>query len=206
MPVLVIVAGPNGSGKTTLVRTGALTGLIAVPSLSINADDIAQELAGGAQPSAQQSLLAAQRSDALLDDQIAMDRSVLVETVLSSDKFKNRVVMARDKGFQIALVYVSVRIPELNIARVANRFLLGGHDVPVDRITARRTRSHQMFGWFAEAADQVYVFDNSTLVPALAAFKDGDQWTIRDLDLLADDLAETIRNLAIVGKVDPGQA
>ena len=205
MPVLVIVAGPNGSGKTTLVRTGALTGLLVVPSLSINADDIAQELAGGGQPSAEQSLLAAQKSDALLDDQIAMERSVLVETVLSSDKFKSRVAMARDRGFQIALVYVSVRIPELNIARVANRFLLGGHDVPIDRITARRARSHRMFAWFAEAADQVYVFDNSTVVPALAAFKDGGQWTIRDLDLLAGDLAETIRGFAIAGKDDPGQ-
>lgn len=196
MPNLGMVAGPNGSGKTTLVRSGVLAHVLDVPDLSINADDYAKELAAGGQPTDEQSLQAAQMSDAHLDAEIAAGRSVLVETVLSSDKFKHRVSTARQAGFRIVLVYVSVKLPELNIGRVANRRRLGGHGVPSDRVLARRTRSHRMFEWFAREADQVFVFDNSTVSPTAVAFKDRGIWTIRDLDLLPNDLAASIRVLA----------
>jgi predicted ABC-type ATPase len=196
VPTLVIVAGPNGSGKSTLVRTGALSELLDVPTISINADDIARMFATGGQPSNDQSLYAAQVSDALLDDQIVAGRSVIIETVLSSDKYKSRVVSARAAGFQVVLVYVSVRIAELNVARVANRLIQGGHDVPADRIIARRSRSHEMFAWFAKEADQVFVFDNSTTSPAIVAFKDRAEWTMLDLAGLSADLAATIVKLA----------
>ena len=196
MPTLVIVAGPNGSGKSTLVRTGALSHLFDVPAISINADDIARMFAAGGQPSGEQSLYAAQVSDALLDDQIEAGRPVIIETVLSSDKYKNRVLTARAAGFKVVLVYVSVRLPEINVARVANRLILGGHDVPSDRILARRSRSHERFAWFANEADQVFVFDNSTASPTIAAFKDGSGWTMLGLAALADDLSATITRLA----------
>ncbi len=196
MPILVIVAGPNGSGKTTLVRSGALADLMAVPAASINADDIARQLANGAQPTNAQSLLAAQTADAMLDGEIAAGRSVIVETVLSSEKFKSRVAAARAAGFEFVLIYVSVRIAGLNVARVANRFVLGGHDVPTERIVARRIRSHEMFVWFAKEADKAFIFDNSTALPSIAAFKDGPRWELRDLEYVALDLAESIRGLA----------
>ena len=196
MPTLVIVAGPNGSGKTTLVRRGVLSRVLDVPAKSINADDFAKELANGGQPTDEQSLQAAQVSDARVDAEIAAGRSVMVETVLSSDKYKSRVLTAHAGGYHVVLVYVSMKTAELTIERVGVRFALGGHDVPRERILARRTRSHRMFGWFAEQADQVFVFDNSTSTPALAAFKDQDGWTLRNLGLLATDLALEISTLA----------
>lgn len=195
MPNLVMVAGPNGSGKTTLVRSGVLAHVLDVPDLSINADDYAKELAAGGQPTDEQSLQAAQMSDAHLDAEIAAGRSVLVETVLSSDKFKHRVAAARQAGFRVVLIYVSLKLPELNIGRVANRRRLGGHGVPSDRVLARRSRSHLMFEWFAKEADQVFVFDNSTTSPTTVAFKDLGVWTILDLDLLPGDLADSVRVL-----------
>jgi predicted ABC-type ATPase len=94
------------------------------------------------------------------------------------------------------LVYVSVRIPELNIARVSNRFLQGGHDVPVERIVARRQRSHELFAWFANEADQVFVFDNSMTAPTIAAVKSDGQWAMPALGMLAPDLVSTIVVLA----------
>jgi predicted ABC-type ATPase len=196
MPVLMIVAGPNGSGKSTLVRTGALAELMEVPTVSINADDIARMFAAGGQPSGEQSLYAAQVSDALLDDQIEAGRSVIIETVLSSDKYKTRVETARAAGYHIVLIYVSVRIPELNIARVSNRFLQGGHDVPAERIVARRQRSHERFPWFAKEADQVFVFDNSMASPTVAAVKANGQWAMPALGMLAPDLASAVLDLA----------
>ena len=91
MPAFVIVAGPNGSGKTTLVRSGVLASVLGVPDVSLNADDVARELAGGGQPTEQQSLRAARITDNRLDVEIAAGRSVIVETVLSSDKYQDRV-------------------------------------------------------------------------------------------------------------------
>ena len=91
MPQLVIVAGPNGSGKTTLVRSGAISAAIDVPALSINADDIARSLAGDSNPTPEQSLRAAQMADGELDAAIHLFGSdAMIETVLSSDKFKAR--------------------------------------------------------------------------------------------------------------------
>lgn len=71
MPSLVIVAGPNGSGKTTLVESGILAAILGVPETSLNADQIARELAGDGQPTDAQSLLAAQATDHRLDREIA---------------------------------------------------------------------------------------------------------------------------------------
>lgn len=195
MPVLAIVAGPNGSGKTTLVSSGALDRVIAGRAGSINADNLARALAGDAQPTDGQSLLAAQMADTLLDTMIKSGKSVIVETVLSSDKYKARVLAARAAGYEILLVYVTVNTQEASIARVAYRFRTGGHNVPVERITARRERSHAMFVWFAHEADQVFVYDNSD-VPVLAASKHQSRWLISDLSVLPPDLAASIEAMA----------
>lgn len=170
MPVLVIVTDPNGSGKTTLVRSGILAELLLVPLESINADDIGRGLADGRQPTDSENFRAAQMVDALLDEAIAERWSATVETVLSSDEYGQRLTVAKANGFAIVLIYVSLRLPELNVARVGNRRTLGGHDVPEDRIRVRRARSHAQFAWFAERADQVIVFDNSVR-PIVSATK-----------------------------------
>ncbi len=196
MPAFVIVAGPNGSGKTTLVRSGVLASVLGVPDVSLNADDVARELAGGGQPTERQSLRAARITDNRLDVEIAAGRSVIVETVLSSDKYQDRVGAARAMGYRIDLIYVTVREAELNVARVDQRVTLGGHAVPAERIRQRRARSHMLFRWFANAADRVFVFDNSLAQPRLAAMKGPEGWTILDLGALPADLGRTLTELA----------
>jgi predicted ABC-type ATPase len=195
LPWLVIVAGPNGSGKTTLVRSGVLSAILSVPELSINPDDIARDLASGAQPTPEQSLHAAQLADAQLDAAIASAQPAIVETVLSSDKFKSRVETSQALGYQVALIYVTLREGALNVMRVIQRKRQGGHDVPAERILARRTRSHALFAWFAHRADLVLVFDN-TGTPVRAAGKLDGTWRLWAVDRLPDDLAATITALA----------
>jgi predicted ABC-type ATPase len=191
----LIVAGPNGSGKTTLVQQGVLATFLDVPRKSINPDEVARELAGDRPPSPEQSLQAAQLCDARLDAEIAAGRSVTIETVLSSDKLKRRVEAAKAAGFVVALVYVTVRDGALNVARVEQRHAQGGHDVPTDRILSRRTRSHALFEWFAQQADVVLVFDNTSTPIYAAGFADG-AWDLVDVDRLPAELAATIRHLA----------
>ena len=85
MPQLVILAGPNGSGKTTLVQSGGLDRWLEAEIIRLNADDVARHLAGGQHPSPEQSLVAAQMTDDHLDTCLSDGKSVLMETVLSSD-------------------------------------------------------------------------------------------------------------------------
>jgi predicted ABC-type ATPase len=214
MPLLVVVAGPNGSGKTTLVRQGVLEQVLrppwtgrdegdgggprggeAPPMIEINPDDVAKALAGGEQPTPEQSLRAARICDDRLDAAIAAGRSVLVETVLSSDKLQRRVLAAKAAGYAVALVYVTLRHEALNVARVALRHAQGGHGVPPDRVLDRRARSHARFAWFAERADFVAVFENSA-EPVCAAMKRGRRWRLWRPDLLPPDLAAAVEAAA----------
>jgi predicted ABC-type ATPase len=152
-------------------------------------------MAGGGQPSPIQSLRAAQICDSRLDEEIAAGRSVMVETVLSSDKLKRRVAAAKARGFRVGLVYITVRDGRINLTRVGQRRDEGGHDVPAERVLARRERSHALFSWFAREADFVLVFDN-TLYPIHAAGKSGAGWILTAIDRLPADLAANIRALA----------
>ena len=103
-PWFWIVAGPNGSGKTTLVRSGALAGLTGpLPDLALNPDDIARSLREQ-MPAAMELAVVRQaqaESDGRVDQAIQARRSLLVETVLSSDKFRPRVTAGAERGISV---------------------------------------------------------------------------------------------------------
>jgi len=165
-PAWIIVAGPNGAGKTTIAHDGP-GGILrqffpSDASYRLNADERARELEAQGHPrSDATNLLAAQQIDAELKEAISARRSVVVETVLSSNKYRRLVRRARAKGFVVVVVYVCLRSPELAARRVALRVRAGGHDVPADRIARRWSASLDNLAWFGVRADAVYVFDNS---------------------------------------------
>ena len=196
MAQLVLVAGPNGSGKTTLVRSGILADRLAPGIQLINADDIALDLAAGALPTQEQSLHAAQLGDDALDAAITARRSVLMETVLSSDKLKRRVMNAKHVGYSVTLIYITVASGALNIARVQQRHAQGGHTIPAELILARRERSHALFGWFAREADTVLIYDNSGFGrPTYQAGKTAGKWELQTGAHLPLELAEAIKTM-----------
>lgn len=165
-----IIAGPNGAGKSTF--TNDL--LASAPNLKkLNADErtLALRAANPTAPLRDLNLQAAQEIDAEVAASIEAGESFLVETVLSSPKYRDDVRAAKRKGFKISLVYVSLHPPELSPDRVATRVAKGGH--AVDRQTAidRHARSHVQLAWFAARADVLAVYDNSSndAVPRLIA-------------------------------------
>lgn len=126
------------------------------------------------------NLAAVQRIEAWLDASIDAHQTIGVETVLSTPKYRRLVEHARARGFGINVIYVFLDTVELNIERVRTRVRKGGHDVPEDRIRARRGRSFEQFGWFCEAADRVDVYDNSGARPQLVLAKRDNEMTIYD--------------------------
>ncbi len=98
-----IIAGPNGAGKSTL-QTLLAGALGPEPCLHLNADELtAAFLAGGGKDQLLvANLLAAQTIDAQVADCIARRQGFLVETVLSSGKYRDDLEAARCKFFERA--------------------------------------------------------------------------------------------------------
>lgn len=86
---------------------------------------------------------------------------MVVETVLSTQKFVPLVELAHSRGGFFGLIYIALASPVVSADRVQRRVKRGGHDVPADRLAARWQRSVQNLGWFAHRADAFWVYDNT---------------------------------------------
>ncbi len=121
---------------------------------------------------AEANVLAANECERRVDQFLSKgDRSFAIETVLSTDKYRNRVTKALKAGFQVLFVYMLLASPEEAIERVALRVKKGGHDVPTEKIRARLPKSLQRLPGLFKMATRSLVFFNgsSTDVPVLVA-------------------------------------
>lgn len=111
------------------------------------------------------NLAAVQRIEHWLDASIGVHKSVGVETVLSTDKYRSLVLKAKQLGFVVWLIYVVLDTPERSIERIRIRVEKGGHAVAEDKVRARRQRSLSQFPWFLDQADAAWIYDNSGTRP-----------------------------------------
>jgi predicted ABC-type ATPase len=161
------VAGPNGSGKSSAYQDtaykfeGRTLWIVNPDLLTVRV----REVEGLPQRDA--NLAAIQRIERWLESSIDVHKSVGVETVLSTDKYRRLVTKAKQLGFAIWLIYVVLDSPERNIERVRLRVRKGGHAVPDDKIRSRWTRSLAQFPWFLEQSDAAWIYDNSGASPRL---------------------------------------
>jgi predicted ABC-type ATPase len=170
-PKFWIVAGPNGSGKST-VYTGTGIKDFNHSVWIINPDLLTVRIQAAESTSLRKANLeAVRRIYAWLETSVAAHQTVGVETVLSTDKYRNLVVAAKARGFEIRLIYVILKSAALNVERVRIRVAEGGHDVAERKIIERRERSLQQLPWFLEHADGAWLFDNSGTKPRLIGTK-----------------------------------
>jgi len=83
------------------------------------------------------------------------------ETVFSHPSKVEWMRMATEKGYKVYFYFVSTESPEINKARVQNRVLQGGHDVPGEKIEQRYHRSLDLLHDACQFAYQAYFFDTS---------------------------------------------
>lgn len=176
-PIFLIIAGPNGSGKSTAYEQS----LVEAEGRSfriINPDLFAKRLVETEQLDlASANILAVQRIEAWLETSILAGHTVGVETVLSTDKYRRLVDLAKSVGYQFRLIYIMLDNPDLNVERVRLRVQSGGHAVPEDKIRARYHRSLEQLRWFIRRADDAVLYDNSGAQPRLVGQKeDGITW------------------------------
>src|SRR3546814_14383557 len=101
------------------------------------------------------NLAAVQRIESWLHASLGVRRSVGVETVLSTPKYRKLVEKARNLGFSVRLVYVVLKSDELQIERIRIRVAKGGHDVPEIKVFGRRNRYFEKLPYLLDHANRV---------------------------------------------------
>lgn len=158
-PELIVIAGPNGSGKTS-VTNKFLHHEWAEGVTYINPDQIAKDIFGDWN-SQDAVLKAANYCAELREKYLNEKKSFVFETVLSAKDKIDFLIKAKEAGFFIRIFFIGTNHPSINAARVANRVLEGGHDVPITKIVSRYTKSMLQARIAGILSDRFYVYDNS---------------------------------------------
>ena len=158
-PMLCVVAGPNGSGKTT-TTVQLLNDEWTADSLYINPDNIAQETYGDWN-SPEAVIKAAEEATRLRYECLEQGRDFVFETVFSSEEKMEFLHKAKDAGFFIRFFYVCTSDPTINVARITQRFINGGHEVPISKVISRYYKSLINAEEAISFVDRAYVYDNS---------------------------------------------
>jgi predicted ABC-type ATPase len=158
-PTLCVVAGPNGSGKTT-TTIQLLNNEWAADSLYINPDNIAQEMYGDWN-SPEAVLKAAEKATQMRYECLKQGRDFVFETVFSSPEKLEFLKKAKEAGFFIRFFYVCTSDPSINVARITQRYLNGGHEVPISKVISRYYKSLLNAEEAIAFVDRAYVYDNS---------------------------------------------
>lgn len=193
-PVFLIVAGPNGSGKSSVYRDADLEwGGRSV--WIVNPDLLAARISQvETMPLDDANLAAVQRIESWLDASIAVHKTIGVETVLSTGKYRRLVTRAKDLGFAVWLIYVVLDSPERSIERIKLRVAKGGHHVAEEKVRKRYDGSLAQLPWFLDQADEAWLYDNSGATPKQVGEKRGGVVTM-DVNALAV-VARAVRSIA----------
>jgi len=176
-----LIAGPNGVGKTTYAFKN-------VPAVSgsmnfVNLDEIARGLSPLEPRLAERE--AARVALSRARHFIAEGAVFSMETTMSGRVHLDLMREARKAGMSPALLYFSVRTPEICLERIARRVAEGGHDVPEDVVRRRFARSHQNLAAYTASADLWRIYEASGAKPCLAAEGRQSETVHTDPDCLA---------------------
>lgn len=176
---LYIIAGCNGAGKTTASFT-ILPEILDCKEF-VNADEIAKGLSPF-QPE-KVALESGRIMISRINDLLKEGMSFAFETTLASKSYKNKIELAKSKGYSVTLLFFWLQTIELAKNRVATRVLEGGHNIPNNVIERRYVNGiKNLFSIYLPIIDDVMIFDNSQSKSQLIASKsDNSQLLIHDV-------------------------
>ncbi len=126
----VIIAGPNGAGKMTFVSEY----LPVSGAEYISADAIAASLVSTPNEFDRIRIRAGRLFLKRIQCLIQEEANLIIEVTLAGRGFRRVIHQLRNTGYSVTIVFLYLRSPEVCIARVRNRVMAGGHDVPEEDI------------------------------------------------------------------------
>jgi predicted ABC-type ATPase len=155
---MLVVAGPSGSGKSSVFS------LYRYPAIdSFNVDDRSAQLNGGSYQHIPETVRrqATRECETFIERHIEERRSFAVETTLRTDVSIRQARAAKDQRFTTMATYVATDDPEINVERVRERGLRGGHSAPRERVLEIYRASLSNLAVLLATFDLVYVWDNT---------------------------------------------
>lgn len=185
MKSLYIIGGCNGAGKTTASYT--ILPEILNCNEFVNADEIARGLSPFRPENAgiQAGRLMLSRIKSLLN----LKEDFAFETTLATKSYKNLVLEAQRKGFNVKLLFFYLSSQELAVKRVETRVKEGGHNIP--EIVIRRRYENGLKNFFKSfhlLVDEWMFIDNSGKPYQLVAQKRKQKQVVYD-----DQLWQTLK-------------
>ena len=165
-PNVYIIAGPNGAGKTTFAREF-------LPKYANCRNFINPDLiAAGMSPFSPEA--AAIRAGRLMlgEIELSMRRrdAFGYETTRAGRSYLRVIRRLKESDYAVHFFYLWVPSVELALARIRERVLRGGHDVPEAVVRRRFDRSITNFlVHYRLLADRWILFDNSSPKPTIVA-------------------------------------
>ena len=158
-PVLIVIAGPNGSGKTSTTRM-VIKYEWSQQCVYINPDEIAQTKFGDWNDT-NAIRQAVEYCEQWREQLLSEHQNFIFETVLSSERKVDFLKRAKEAGFFIRMFFICTESPTINAARIANRVMEGGHDVPIQKVISRYEKAIINAIRVTQFADRAYFYDNS---------------------------------------------
>ena len=153
---LWVLAGGNGAGKSTFYHQY----LAKYGIKFVNADLIARTM--DTDHPERLSYQAATLAAEMRENMIAQGESFCFETVFSHESKIDFIAAAKAHGYIVILIYIHLIYPSLNEARVYQRTLEGGHDVPAEKIHSRIPKTMKNIKTALPLVDEAWVLDNSS--------------------------------------------
>ncbi len=153
---LWVLAGGNGAGKSTFYHQY----LSKYGIKFVNADLIARTM--DTDHPERLSYEAATLATEMRENMIAQGESFCFETVFSHESKIDFIAVAKAHGYTVILVYIHLIYPSLNEARVYQRTLEGGHNVPAEKIHSRIPRTMKNIKTALPLVDEAWILDNSS--------------------------------------------
>jgi len=169
---LYIVAGCNGAGKTT-ASYSILPEILNCKEF-VNADEIAKGLSPF-QPE-KVAIEAGRIMLKRIKELLQSNENFAFETTLATKSYKNLIIRAKEKGYNVTLLFFWLQTVDLAKQRVQARVLSGGHNIETGVIERRYVNGiRNLFDIYASVADVVLIFDNSESEYQLIAEKTIDK-------------------------------
>ncbi len=161
---LYVIAGCNGAGKTTASFT-ILPEILDCKEF-INADEIAR----GISP--------------FQPEKVSFEAGRIMLNRINELLYRSEIIEAKEKGFQVTLLFFWLKNIQLAKERVNIRVSEGGHDIEPEVIERRYIRGiKNLFDIYLPIVDFAFIFDNSEGKHKLLANKQmNDLLNIVDID------------------------